>query len=326
MNTKKVKMALQDSLKVSSLKLPEERHQFVLYWNWDDGVKPLQWIVEQPDTDKGTALYIYWLSNPGDVHVHSEIATLISTIENNVKTNFYKNENILFDPSNNHVIDYPKVNKETIPEQMLKATKGKQVELANLENTYVNRIYKLSDKERVSLEENITAGSQALEAFDANITVADSSPDDVIHALQKLSNSFRTQNKEKFSPQESKMFKQLDYLWGDQVSKKFNYAWYLHEVHEQVLDFVEYILVSPDRKYYWHDFGNFMKDYSKSGGESTLIIDSYQQFEHLDKDVQAKLDKYKKEHPDATADDILLFARPYPNGISAVKQVAETEW
>ena len=35
-----------------------------LSWNFDNPKKVIQWIVEQPDTDKGTCLLLYWRMAP----------------------------------------------------------------------------------------------------------------------------------------------------------------------------------------------------------------------------------------------------------------------
>ena len=43
---------------------PETRQMLVLSWNFDNPKKVIQWIVDQPDTDKGTILLLYWLRAP----------------------------------------------------------------------------------------------------------------------------------------------------------------------------------------------------------------------------------------------------------------------
>ncbi len=44
---------------------PEIRQMLALSWNFDNPKKVIQWIVEQPDTDKGTCLLLYWRMAPG---------------------------------------------------------------------------------------------------------------------------------------------------------------------------------------------------------------------------------------------------------------------
>lgn len=43
---------------------PEIRQMLALSWNFDNPKKVIQWIVEQPDTDKGTCLLLYWRMAP----------------------------------------------------------------------------------------------------------------------------------------------------------------------------------------------------------------------------------------------------------------------
>lgn len=41
-----------------------EWHGVAVNWNWDCGLEPLLWIVNQPDCDKATALTVFWMSEP----------------------------------------------------------------------------------------------------------------------------------------------------------------------------------------------------------------------------------------------------------------------
>lgn len=43
---------------------PDQWHQSAQSWNWDNGTYRLKWIVEQPTCDLGTALLIFWGSDP----------------------------------------------------------------------------------------------------------------------------------------------------------------------------------------------------------------------------------------------------------------------
>ena len=45
---------------------PREWHGVAAHWNWDQGVEPLLWVLEQPDCDKGTALSVFWACDPYD--------------------------------------------------------------------------------------------------------------------------------------------------------------------------------------------------------------------------------------------------------------------
>jgi hypothetical protein len=43
---------------------PDEWHRWTLSWNWDHGTELIEWIVSQPNCDKGTALSAYYLAQP----------------------------------------------------------------------------------------------------------------------------------------------------------------------------------------------------------------------------------------------------------------------
>lgn len=43
---------------------PPEWHGVAFNWNWDLGLEPLLWIVDQPTCDKATALTVFWLTEP----------------------------------------------------------------------------------------------------------------------------------------------------------------------------------------------------------------------------------------------------------------------
>jgi hypothetical protein len=93
---------------LDSISTSEELHFIAEIFNWDYNIELLMKIINNPLCDKGTALMIYWLSCPGyytqfdneeDVDINPEIFVLIKNIEENYKTGFYKNENILFNPN-----------------------------------------------------------------------------------------------------------------------------------------------------------------------------------------------------------------------------------
>ena len=49
---------------LAEIESPEELHQLAWNHNWDDGIQFLEWMVEHPQCDKGTALLIFWLGEP----------------------------------------------------------------------------------------------------------------------------------------------------------------------------------------------------------------------------------------------------------------------
>lgn len=55
---------------------PREWHVCALDWNWDRGLGPLPWIVRQPDCDRGTAIAIFALGEPGIFEKYDSVEEL----------------------------------------------------------------------------------------------------------------------------------------------------------------------------------------------------------------------------------------------------------
>ena len=90
---------------------PEIRQMLVLSWNFDNPKKVIKWIVDQPDTDKGTILMLYWLMSPDFSKQYAsrgecesgnswylEDYDIIQTIERNYLAGVYKSQRYAFDP------------------------------------------------------------------------------------------------------------------------------------------------------------------------------------------------------------------------------------
>ena len=90
---------------------PEERHLLAMSWNFDNPKKVIKWIVDQPDTDKGTILMLYWLMSPDFSKQYAsrgecesgnswylEDYDIIQTIERNYLAGVYKSQRYAFDP------------------------------------------------------------------------------------------------------------------------------------------------------------------------------------------------------------------------------------
>ena len=43
---------------------PDAWHKYAISFNWDFGTEIARWIVEQPQCDRGTALYLYYAAQP----------------------------------------------------------------------------------------------------------------------------------------------------------------------------------------------------------------------------------------------------------------------
>lgn len=101
---------IMEFLKKSNL---EERHRFVSGSNGDSNIDILEWIASDFDTDKATILMLYWRMSPGynkqfinrDEVVKEENWYLrqfdfFEDIEKRLLADFYKNQKIAYDPTN----------------------------------------------------------------------------------------------------------------------------------------------------------------------------------------------------------------------------------
>lgn len=90
---------------------PEARQMLALTWNFDNPKNVIQWIVEQPDTDKGTCLQLYWQMAPGFSKKFAnreecestdkwylEDYNIIQTLEQNYTSGFYQEQRYAFNP------------------------------------------------------------------------------------------------------------------------------------------------------------------------------------------------------------------------------------
>ena len=98
---------------------PKERQMLALCWNFDNSKEVIRWIVDQPDTDKGTILLLYWYMAPGfykkfadreeckeEAFWALEDYDIIQTIEKNYLSGFYGNQKYAFDPANDEYSDH----------------------------------------------------------------------------------------------------------------------------------------------------------------------------------------------------------------------------
>lgn len=93
-------------------------------WNWDNYMEFIEWLINNPESDKATILMIYWKSGPNENYKNRNI------IEERYKNNFYKNQEIAFDPENDEGDNWVEAfANDTIPEIMFAKLKGKKVPL-----------------------------------------------------------------------------------------------------------------------------------------------------------------------------------------------------
>ena len=146
---------------------PKERQMLVLCWNFDNSKEVIRWIVDQPDTDKGTILLLYWYMEPrfykkfADREECEEEASwaledydIIQTIEKNYLSGFYGNQKYAFDPTNDEYSDHydwtseyeEEEAKVKIPKELFLALEGEWIENPQWEEGIPTEISDIIDK------------------------------------------------------------------------------------------------------------------------------------------------------------------------------------
>lgn len=118
---------------------PKERQLLAISWNFDNSKKVIQWIVDQPDTDRGTILYLYWYMAP----------------------DFYNDQIYAFNPTNdlysggyNWTKGYDDSKaKSKIPEVMFKALDGEILESPDWDEGIPEALSVIMDKLCNALDE-----------------------------------------------------------------------------------------------------------------------------------------------------------------------------
>ena len=130
-------------VKFASKQSQKVLHQMVMEWNWDCSDSFLNWLIDNPLTDKSTVLLIYWKSAPRylkqfenreevlEKESHSiDDYDFIEKLEKNYINEFYELNNFEFDPNEElWTEEYLniKIVKE-IPEIMFNKVNGKLIE------------------------------------------------------------------------------------------------------------------------------------------------------------------------------------------------------
>ena len=146
---------------------PETRQQLMLSWNFDNAHTVLEWVANQPDTDKGTIFFLYWHMQPGfqkrftDRHECAANAEwylpsfdLLSRIEAQVAVGFYTNQLYAFDPSHDAYQDgydwtaelEPNTMKRDIPPEMFAALQGKILKAEAWDEGVPAELYPVMDR------------------------------------------------------------------------------------------------------------------------------------------------------------------------------------
>ncbi|BAV05460.1 protein of unknown function [Filimonas lacunae] len=126
---------------------PRLWHQMAMEWNWDSDSPFLHWLIDNPATDKGTVLMIYWrfgprywcqYTNKEDALGHTSLVKgyeTVNYIEAKYLSGFYPNACFAFDPNvedesgtiwAKEYLDIPAVRE--LPAEMYRKIEGEQVE------------------------------------------------------------------------------------------------------------------------------------------------------------------------------------------------------
>ena len=120
---------------LEKLKTSEELHYLIQVVNWDDyrTAKVIDWVLEHPNCDAGTALQIYWMNQPVDIKesvLQGEIPSwqkdsyeLNNKIEQLYLSGRFARREIAFDPADeNYPQDSPAT--QAIPKELMTAIQG----------------------------------------------------------------------------------------------------------------------------------------------------------------------------------------------------------
>ena len=159
---------LETALIIDYLKknTPKERQLLAIDWNFDNSKEVIKWIAEQEDTDKGTALFLYWYMNPQFFKKYKdrkeceendswalEDFDIVETLEKNYISGFYKNQKYAFNPKNDvysgcdwtNEVDEDEMKAE-IPKEMYIALDGEILESPNWEEGIPDEVTLILDK------------------------------------------------------------------------------------------------------------------------------------------------------------------------------------
>ena len=146
---------------------PKERQLLAIDWNFDNSKEVIKWIAEQEETDKGTALFLYWYMNPqffkrfksreeceNDASWALEDFDIVEILEKNYIAGFYKNQKYAFNPKcdiYNGGYDWTKEvdeneMKRAIPEVMYIAIEGEVLASPNWAEGIPSDISDIMDK------------------------------------------------------------------------------------------------------------------------------------------------------------------------------------
>ena len=128
---------------------PRIWHQMVMDWNWDSGLYFFQWLLNNPATDRATALMLYWMGGPRwfkqvanrteahatkDPYISLKFFDFSEELEAKYAAGYFTNSHFAYDPAHDHdgydwTKEYAdKVAVRAIPAIMFEKLSGETVE------------------------------------------------------------------------------------------------------------------------------------------------------------------------------------------------------
>ena len=112
-----------------------EQYFLASIYNWDDGTKVLEWIIDSPKCDKGTAVMIFWLAEPDYYFNYSEetvddsdrdIWQLLQKVIHKIRNKEFKRSLFAFNPDENgYKTDWESANGIwELPPDLINGTSG----------------------------------------------------------------------------------------------------------------------------------------------------------------------------------------------------------
>jgi hypothetical protein len=219
----RVQQALEDDDAIQKLKSAKELHQFILHYNWDDGLEPMLWTIQQPYCDKGTALLIYWLANPEN---QDEI---IQEIEDRYTSNYYSQQNFYFNPKDDEGEDHTQRLSEEIrklvPPMMFELTPGIVVEIEDLYEIIVRDI---TPPEYQLIQKHVSMGLGLLYKRDKQLNET-SSPEAIVNAIKEVVDEYRSTNSFDSNISADDPLLNLGWVWVQQLCRAYGWNWIVED-------------------------------------------------------------------------------------------------
>lgn len=198
---------------------PEEWHQFVQNYNYDDGVEPFEWLIKQQNFDNGTALCLYWLLEP-DFYCNEnnrnrldENYNLMKEIEKRFLDGYYETELFSFDPKEEFLTSETDIS--CIPRIMQEKTRGLPFKRINVEFAYLRNP---DEKELSTIDKKLTNAISIIQKTNP-LFQRTSDVQQIISEIINCVEYWKDRERGNLKIQN------LSFLWLDCLREKYNWTW-----------------------------------------------------------------------------------------------------